>query len=49
MIRLEKAGNICYEAFEEFVNTFCSMNERKVIRCKATSGKMIKWFEEKIS
>lgn len=35
--------------FEEFVNTFCSMNERKVIRCKATSGKMIKWFEEKIS
>ena len=34
--------------FEEFVNTFCFLNERKVVRCKATSGKMIKWLEEKI-
>lgn len=34
--------------FEEFLNTFCFFNERKQVRCKATSGKMIKWFEEKI-
>ena len=34
--------------FEEFLNAFCFFNERKQIRCKATSGKMIKWFEERI-
>lgn len=34
--------------FKDFLYTFSSLNERNVIRCKATSGKMIKWFEEKI-
>ena len=36
------------EEFKSFVETFCFFNERKAIRCKATSGKMIKWFEERI-
>lgn len=34
--------------FEQFLYTFTSLNERNVVRCKATSGKMIAWFENKI-
>lgn len=36
------------EEFKSFVEAFCFFNERKAIRCKATSGKMIKWFEERV-
>lgn len=36
------------EEFEKFLYQFCYFNERKAIRCKSTSGKMLKWFEEKI-
>lgn len=35
------------EEFKEFLYKFTSLNERKVVRCKATSGKMIAWFESK--
>lgn len=35
--------------FERFLYTFCFLNERNVVRCKVTSGKMIKWLEERIS
>ena len=34
--------------FELFLYTFTALNERQVIRSKATSGKMIAWFENKI-
>lgn len=34
--------------FEQFLNTFCFFNERKQVRCRATSGKMIKWFEDRV-
>ena len=34
--------------FKEFLYKFTSLNERKVIRAKHTSGKMIKWFEDKL-
>lgn len=34
--------------FNDFLFQFTGMNERKQIRCKATSGKMIKWFEERL-
>ena len=36
------------EEFKEFLYTFTGLNERKLIRCKATSGKMIGWFEERV-
>lgn len=36
------------EEFESFLREFSNMNERKVIRAKATSTKMLKWFESKI-
>ena len=35
--------------FDEFVKEFGQVNERKVIRLKKESGKMIKWFEERIA
>ena len=34
--------------FKSFLNQFCNFNERQLVRGKATSGKMIKWFEERI-
>lgn len=34
--------------FECFLRTFTGMNERKVIRARATSGKMIAWFESRV-
>lgn len=34
--------------FSDFLFTFTALNERNVVRCKATSGKMLKWFEERI-
>lgn len=33
--------------FKEFLYKFCFFNERKQVRAKATSGKMIAWFESK--
>lgn len=34
--------------FKSFLYAFTALNERNVIRAKATSTKMIKWFEEKV-
>lgn len=34
--------------FSEYLNCWTSLNERKVLRAKATSAKMIKWFEERV-
>ena len=34
--------------FENFINEFCFFNERKQIRCRHTSGKMVKWLEERV-
>ena len=34
--------------FSDFLFAFTTLNERNVVRCKATSGKMLKWFEERI-
>jgi hypothetical protein len=35
--------------FNEFVKEFGKVNERKVVRLKKESGKMIKWFEERVA
>lgn len=35
--------------FGEFVKEFGKVNERKVVRLKKESGKMIRWFEERIA
>ena len=35
--------------FKTFLYKFSAMNERKVIRGKATSGKMINWFEGQVA
>lgn len=32
--------------FTRFLYTFTALNERQVVRSKATSGKMIAWFEK---
>lgn len=37
------------EEFKEFLYEFSGLNERQVIRAKATSGKMIAWFENKLN
>jgi len=37
------------EEFNEFLHTFCFFNERFNVRCRATSGKMIAWFENKLN
>lgn len=34
--------------FKRFLYTFTALNERNVVRCKATSGKMIAWFENNL-
>jgi len=31
--------------FRDFLYTFCYLNERQVVRCRATSGKMLRWLE----
>lgn len=36
------------EEFKAFLFQFASLNERKVIRGKATSSKMVRWFEERL-
>lgn len=36
------------EEFKEFLENWTTVNERKVLRGKITSGKMIKWFEERV-
>ena len=37
------------EEFEEFLNNFSSLNERQLVRCRATSGKMIAWLENRLN
>lgn len=37
------------EDFREYLYKFTTLNERNVIRAKATSAKMIAWFESKLS
>ena len=37
------------EEFNEFLHMFSGLNERQVIRAKATSGKMIAWLENKLN
>ena len=49
---MEKEATLYYmnkEEFTEFLNTFCFFNERFNVRCRATSGKMIAWFENKLN
>lgn len=41
--------NMNAEEFREFTTTWASINERKVIRYKSTSGKMLKWLEERVA
>ena len=41
--------NMNAEEFGEFVRTWASINERKVIRFKSTSAKMLKWLEERVA
>ena len=41
--------NMDAKEFGTFVKTFGKVNERKVIRLKKESGKMIKWFEERVA
>ena len=37
------------DEFKEFLTSWCKLNERGYMRLKATSGKMIKWFEERVA
>lgn len=39
--------NMNADEFREFVSTWANINERKVIRFKSTSAKMLKWLEER--
>jgi hypothetical protein len=41
--------NMNAEEFNEFIRTWASINERKVIRFKSTSGKMLRWLEERVA
>ena len=41
--------NMNAEEFREAVKTWAGINERKVIRFKKESSKMIKWFEERVA
>lgn len=48
---IEKTAMLYYmnkEEFTTFMYQFCFFNEREQIRCKAVSGKMIKWLEERL-
>lgn len=41
--------NMNASEFNEFVKEFGKVNERKVIRLKKESSKVIKWLEERIA
>lgn len=41
--------NMTANEFNDFVKTFGKVNERKVVRLKKESTKMVKWFEERIA
>lgn len=41
--------NMDADEFKEFVRTFGNVTERKVVRLKKESSKMIRWFEERIA
>ena len=36
------------QEFESFLRAFAGMNERKVIRARATTARMIAWFESRV-
>ena len=40
--------NMGAEDFREMLMTWASINERKVIRFKSTSGKMLRWLDERV-
>lgn len=40
--------NMNADEFNEFVREFGKVNERKVVRLKKESSKMIKWFEDRM-
>jgi hypothetical protein len=49
---MEETATLYYmtaEEFREYLYKFTALNERNVIRAKATSGKMIAWFESKLN
>jgi hypothetical protein len=51
-VTMEQEATLYYmnkEEFNEFLHTFCFFNERFNVRCRATSGKMIAWFENKLN
>ena len=37
------------DEFRRFIYQFCYFNERKCVRCRAISGKMVRWLEERAS
>lgn len=41
--------NMNAEEFREFTKTWANINERKVIRYKSTSGKMLRWLDERVA
>lgn len=41
--------NMNAKEFNEFVKQFGKVNDRKVVRLAKESGKMIRWFEERIA
>ena len=49
---MEETATLYYmtaEEFREYLYKFTALNERNVIRAKATSAKMIAWFESKLN
>lgn len=40
--------NMNKEEFKEFVKEFGRLNDRKVVRLTKESGKMVRWFEERV-
>lgn len=49
---MEETATLYYmnaDEFKEFLNKFCFFNERKNVRCRATSGKMIAWLEDRVA
>lgn len=35
--------------FKAFLNTFCGLNERKLVRCKHTTTKMLQWLDRRVA
>ena len=50
-IVIEDTATLYYmkaDEFKEYLYKFTTLNERGLVRAKATSGKMIAWFESKL-